>query len=83
MAGTANVPPGPGDLVVLPGTALLAVDQGPWYLLPAGSRAWCSVTASPSVATDAFTVPNSFAVVGGQLWWLTQSASGPNVTATR
>jgi hypothetical protein len=77
--GTA-VPPGPGDVVVLPGGALLAVDQEPWELLAPAARSWCAVASTPKLASGQFAVPSSFTGIGNELWWETGSGSGPTLT---
>ena len=81
VTGPQDVPPGPGDLVVLNDGALLAVDQQTWYLLVPGSGAWCPVRAAATSGTGSYVISNSFAAVGHELWWLTSSASGPAVSA--
>jgi hypothetical protein len=77
---STTVPPGPGDVVVLPGGALLAVDQQPWEQLAPGARSWCAVRAGPEVVAGQFSVQSSFVVIGNELWWETSSGSQPTLT---
>jgi hypothetical protein len=75
-----GAPPGPGDIVVLPGGALLAVDQEPWELLAPAGHSWCAVLSGPKLAAGQFAVPTSFTGVGNELWWETSSGPAPTLT---
>lgn len=75
-----GAPPGPGDIVVLPGGALLAVDQEPWELLAPAGHSWCAVRSGPKLAAGQFAVPTSFTGVGNELWWETSSGPAPTLT---
>jgi hypothetical protein len=76
----AAAPPGPGDVVVLPSGALLAIDQEPWELLTPGTGSWCAVRSGPELAAGQFAVPSSFTAIGNNLWWETSSGSTQTLT---
>ncbi len=73
---------GAGGIVTLPGGSLLLSGgqgyTGGWELLEPGGHAWCRVSA-PAAVLQRSAQASPLTVIGGDLWWLTSSASSSQV----
>ena len=58
------------ELLALPDGAVLEGAFPTWLLLPAGGAAWCPVRSPVTAATMKNSDPQSYTVIGSQLWWL-------------
>jgi hypothetical protein len=62
------------ELLPLPDGAVLEGAFPTWLLLPAGGAAWCPVKSAVTAVTMKNADPQSFTVIGSQVWWLENKA---------
>jgi hypothetical protein len=63
------------ELLPLPDGAVLEGAFPTWLLLPAGGNAWCPVRSPVTAATMKSSDPQSFTVIGSQLWGVVYKAA--------